>query len=317
MSSTRAPSRGRSQKRRAVPSEEQLVFSFLAPSQPEPSNEQTSLESTRESTRESALDELIPRKLSLEDLSSTHIGEVERLAWELGFEHLVGVDEAGRGPWAGPVVAAAVLLPPNAALPPALRSLNDSKQLNEAQREALFEPIISYALATGVGVATPQQIDQVNILQATFYAMRAALCELWQSAPRALHQASSKSPKSALLLIDGKAPLPLQQEELTAEEQLNAEVLSCLASLNAHPQRSLIKGDARSLSIAAASVLAKVTRDRFMVTEAARFPGYGFERHKGYGTAQHQEALRRLGPCESHRLSFKPIKALLIPSQEP
>lgn len=179
-----------------------------------------------------------------------------------------GVDEAGRGPWAGPVVAAAVVLDPD-CIPP---GLNDSKKLTEAQRDALFAPII-HSARVGIGIAEVDRIDRDNILKATFWAMRVAVTQL---------------DEIALALVDGnRAPdLPCSVE-------------------------TVIGGDARSLSIAAASIIAKVTRDRIMVGHDVTYPVYGFARHKGYGTPQHQLALKAHGPTPLHRKSFAPIAALL------
>jgi ribonuclease HII len=177
-----------------------------------------------------------------------------------------GIDEAGRGPWAGPVVAAAVVLD-SRAIPP---GLNDSKKLTEAQREALFEPIMRSA-RVGVGIADVDHIDRDNILQATLWAMSQALAQI---------------EGVALALVDGN----------------RAPRLPCAV-------RTVIGGDALSLSIAAASIIAKVTRDRIMVAHDSTYPDYGFARHKGYGTAFHQSALERFGPTPLHRKSFKPVAA--------
>lgn len=177
-----------------------------------------------------------------------------------------GIDEAGRGPWAGPVVAAAVVLD-SRAIPP---GLNDSKKLTEAQREALFEPIMCSA-RVGVGIADVDHIDRDNILQATLWAMSQALAQI---------------EGVALALVDGN----------------RAPRLPCAV-------RTVIGGDALSLSIAAASIIAKVTRDRIMVAHDSTYPDYGFARHKGYGTVFHQSALERFGPTPLHRKSFKPVAA--------
>jgi ribonuclease HII len=194
---------------------------------------------------------------------------MERAAIRAGQHPVAGVDEAGRGPWAGPVVAAAVILDPD-AIP---KGIADSKSLSEAQRERVFEDIMQSA-QVGIGIQSAADIDRINILQATFAAMREALYNL----PRL----------PALALIDGnQAPGGIT------------------------PTRSIIKGDAFCLSIAAASIIAKVTRDRIMVNLAQTSPGYGFERHKGYGTAQHQASIGRLGIMDQHRKSFKPIQAAL------
>jgi ribonuclease HII len=192
-----------------------------------------------------------------------------------GVTRVAGVDEAGRGPLAGPVVAAAVVLPDTwieAGLPPALDGLNDSKQLTETRREAFFAALISLP-EVGFGIAEVEAgtIDRINILQATHRAMNAALAKL---APPPQHA-----------LVDGTFVKSLR-----------------------FPQTALVKGDARSYSIAAASVLAKVTRDRLMLDYDQRWPEYGFAAHKGYGTAAHLAALARHGPCPIHRRSFAPLK---------
>ncbi len=183
---------------------------------------------------------------------------------------VAGIDEAGRGPWAGPVVAAAVILDMTQPLPD---GINDSKKLTESQRERLFEAVTGCAVSYGVGVASPEEIDRINIRQATHLAMNRALEALTLSGP----------PPVAALVDGNDAPaFPV-------------------------PTRAIVDGDALSLSIAAASILAKVTRDRMMVALDAAHPGYGFARHKGYGTAQHAEALLRLGPCPIHRMTFGPV----------
>lgn len=179
-------------------------------------------------------------------------------------EPLCGVDEAGRGPLAGPVCAAAVILPPDLEL----EGLNDSKKLSEKRREALYPLICEQALAYGIAFASEQEIDELNILQATFLAMRRAVGQLGQ--------------KPDLALVDG-----------------NRE-----PDFGDIPVRTIIKGDSRSANIAAASILAKVTRDRFMLEQDAVYPQYGFAVHKGYGTQKHYAALREFGPCPIHRRSF-------------
>ena len=193
---------------------------------------------------------------------------IERKAMRKGAKLVCGIDEAGRGPWAGPVVAAAVVLDPK-CIP---HGLNDSKTLSEARREALFEPIMASA-RVGIGIAEVDRIDRDNILQATLWAMAQALDQI---------------EGVALALVDGN----------------RAPALTC-------PVQTIVEGDAKSLSIAAASIIAKVTRDRIMVGHDQAYPGYGFARHKGYGTALHQEALRRHGVTPLHRTSFAPIAALL------
>ena len=188
----------------------------------------------------------------------------EHAAMEEGFSLICGVDEAGRGPVAGPVCAAAVILPPDLEL----EGLNDSKKLSEKRREALYPLICEQALAYGIAFASEQEIDELNILQATFLAMRRAVGQLGQ--------------KPDLALVDG-----------------NRE-----PDFGDIPVRTIIKGDSRSANIAAASILAKVTRDRFMLEQDAAYPQYGFAVHKGYGTQKHYAALREFGPCPIHRRSF-------------
>jgi ribonuclease HII len=198
----------------------------------------------------------------------------ETSRWAAGYRRVAGLDEAGRGAWAGPVVAAAVVLPPgDLALLERLRGVRDSKQLTPKQREALLGVILECAVAVGVGAVPPDEIDRLGIVPATRRAMVLAL--------------EAISPPADYLLIDH---LPLVEVAL--------------------PQYSLPKGDARVLSIAAASIVAKVSRDRIMVELEERLPGYGFARHKGYGTAQHQAALTALGPSSVHRLSFAPLQRL-------
>ncbi len=181
-----------------------------------------------------------------------------------------GVDEVGRGPWAGPVLAAAVILDP-ARIPP---GLNDSKKLSAARRDALFNEISAVAVV-GIGQASVTEIDQINILQAAFLAMRRAVAAL--------------AVTPAFALIDGNKIPPR---------------LPC-------PARALIKGDSRAQSIAAASIIAKVTRDRLMATLAASHPGYGWETNMGYGTKAHQNGLATHGVTAHHRRSFKPIHKML------
>lgn len=188
----------------------------------------------------------------------------EHAAMEEGFSVICGVDEAGRGPLAGPVCAAAVILPPDLEL----EGLNDSKKLSEKRREALYPLICEQALAYGIAFASEQEIDELNILQATFLAMRRAVGQLGL--------------KPDLALVDG-----------------NRE-----PDFGDIPVRTIIKGDSRSANIAAASILAKVTRDRFMLEQDAVYPQYGFAVHKGYGTQKHYAALREFGPCPIHRRSF-------------
>jgi len=199
----------------------------------------------------------------------------ERGLWSRGVTRVAGVDEAGRGPLAGPVVAAAVILPSawsKAGFDERLRDLNDSKQLTESQREDFFSILTANSeIHHAIAVVDAAVIDRINILQATHRAMNEALAQL--------------QPQPEHVLVDGR---PVKSMAL--------------------PSTALVKGDARSYSIAAASVLAKVTRDRMMLDYHAQFPGYGFAEHKGYGTPQHLAALAARGPCPIHRRSFAPLK---------
>ena len=199
----------------------------------------------------------------------------ERQLWAQGLQRVAGVDEAGRGPLAGPVVAAAVILPAGwyrTGVPSALKELNDSKQLTEARREKFFACLTADPeIRWGIGIVDSLMIDQINILQATHRAMNLALAQL--------------NPQPEHALVDG----------------LRVETLRVT-------QTALVGGDGLSYSIAAASVLAKVTRDRLMQDYERVFPGYGFAEHKGYGTPQHLAAIVALGPCAIHRKSFAPIK---------
>lgn len=190
----------------------------------------------------------------------------ESTLWNAGVQRVAGIDEAGRGPLAGPVIAAAVIFKPET---PVIAGIDDSKRLSARQREELFVKIQSAAWGIGVGSAAPEEIDSINILQATYLAMRRAVVQLPMNADH--------------LLVDGRG---LPQLEI--------------------PGDALIKGDRRSMSIAAASIIAKVTRDRLMEEYEALHPGYGFAQHKGYPTAAHIEAIRRRGPCAIHRRSFHP-----------
>jgi ribonuclease HII len=196
--------------------------------------------------------------------------ELEAAELALAGGPIAGVDEAGRGPWAGPVVAAAVVLDPD-RIP---QGIDDSKALDADERERLFERISVTALAIGVGIGDVERIDRDNILAATMWAMTEAVGRLG-CRPR-------------LAIIDGN----------------RAPRLECKA-------RTIVKGDAKCLSIAAASIIAKVTRDRLMIELARDLPGYGFERHKGYGTLEHRAALVRLGLTPHHRRSFKPVQLAL------
>ena len=178
-------------------------------------------------------------------------------------QYICGIDEVGRGPLAGPVVAGAVILPKDNPI----LYLNDSKKLSEKKREALYEEIMERAVATGIGIVGSARIDEINILQATYEAMRAAIGGL------------SQTPD---LLLNDAVTIP------------GMEI----------PQIPIVKGDAKSVSIAAASILAKVTRDHLMAEYDKLYPGYGFAKHKGYGTAAHIAALRELGPSPIHRRTF-------------
>lgn len=197
--------------------------------------------------------------------------------WQTGVSLVAGLDEAGRGAWAGPVAAAAVILAPASDLVTRLNGVRDSKQMSPAQRARWAEVIRAVALDWGVGFASAQEIDALGILPATRLAMQRALARL-DLAPEHLLLDAVRLPAVAL------------------------------------PQTALIKGDCRVLSIAAASVLAKTERDHWMEKLEVEFPGYSFARHKGYGTVIHQRALESLGPCGQHRASFKPVKkALSLP----
>ncbi len=189
--------------------------------------------------------------------------EFEQLYRSQGFKAICGVDEAGRGPLAGPVFAAAVILPEDLII----EDVNDSKKLTEKKREKLFDIIKEKALAYCVASASVEEIEELNILQADMLAMKRAVEGL--------------SVKADFAMIDGnKAP--------------ELEI----------PTVPIVKGDAKSESIAAASILAKVSRDRLMLELAEKYPEYGFEKHKGYGTKAHREAILKYGPCEIHRMSF-------------
>ncbi|KGX93184.1 ribonuclease HII [Pontibacillus halophilus JSM 076056 = DSM 19796] len=193
--------------------------------------------------------------------------QFERKHQQSGYTYIAGIDEAGRGPLAGPVVAGAVILPDDFYLP----GLNDSKQLSEAKREYYFDYINEHACATGVGVVSSKEIDEWNIYEATKVAMMRAIGEL-EVAPD-------------MLLIDA---MKLPEANL--------------------PYEAITKGDARSVSIAAASVIAKVTRDRYMKKLGEQYPDYQFEKNMGYGTKAHLEAIERVGTLQEHRHTFAPIK---------
>jgi len=196
-------------------------------------------------------------------MSNVNMWEIEDGFYAEGVNIICGVDEAGRGPLAGPVCAAAVILPPHLEIP----GLTDSKKLTDKKRRELFPIIKEQALAWSIGMASEKEIDEINILQATFLAMQRALDQLKE--------------KPDLALIDGNR-----------EKDFGI------------PVKTVVKGDSLSMNIAAASVLAKVTRDDLMVELAKEYPRYGFEIHKGYGTKAHYAALRECGPSEIHRMSF-------------
>ena len=196
-------------------------------------------------------------------MSEITMWEIEDGCRAEGYGVICGVDEAGRGPLAGPVCAAAVILPEHLQLP----GLNDSKKLTDKKRRELFPLIQEQAIAWGIGFASHEEIDEINILQATYLAMERALGQL--------------AVKPDLALIDGNR-----------------------AKDFGLPVRTVVKGDSLSASIAAASILAKVSRDDLMLEMAQEYPGYGFEIHKGYGTKAHYAALTELGPCAIHRMTF-------------
>jgi len=201
--------------------------------------------------------------------------DLEENARAMGFHLIAGVDEAGRGPWAGPVVAGAAMLDVH-SLPSVLRDgLDDSKKLSAKKREDLFG-LLSDCSAIGIGISEAGEIDEINILQASFRAMERALAGL--------------NPPPDYVLVDGN----------------NMPDIPC----HGEP---VVKGDSRSLSIAAASIVAKVTRDRIMTDLSEQFPGYGWERNAGYGTAEHKAALENLGVTDQHRKSYAPIRKILSP----
>lgn len=195
--------------------------------------------------------------------------EERELRQELGIKYIAGVDEAGRGPLAGPVYAAAVILPEGCII----EGLNDSKKLSEKKREELFDIITDKAVAWNVCAVDERVIDEINILNATFLAMNNAI--------------NSLTIKPEFVLVDGNRIKDIK-----------------------YPYRTIVKGDSKSINIAAASILAKVSRDRFICEVSKQYPEYGFEAHKGYGTKAHVEAILKYGPCEIHRRSF--LKKILV-----
>ncbi|MCC7071247.1 MAG: ribonuclease HII [Deltaproteobacteria bacterium] len=201
------------------------------------------------------------------------------LSRALGGRPVAGLDEAGRGPLAGPVVAAACVLPE--PLPAALDGLDDSKKLSEAEREALYPRILEHARAWGVASVEAPRIDEINVLRAALEAMAHAFAQCEQRLGVPIVAAA----------IDGNQAAPLPRRVM---------------------QQTIVQGDAKSRAIMAASIIAKVTRDRRMLIEHARHPAYGFDQHKGYPTPQHLEVLGRVGPCAVHRRSFAPVRAALV-----
>lgn len=194
----------------------------------------------------------------------------EKDVCEKGYAKIAGIDEAGRGPIAGPVVSAAVIIPPLSRI----EGVTDSKQLTPKKRSLLYNKIYEEAVSVGIGIVDPAEIERINILQASLLSMAMAVQNL--------------SPQPDYLLVDGifKIPYPL-------------------------PQRAVPRGDCLSLSVAAASIIAKVTRDRLMEKYHCEYPEYGFDKHKGYPTKQHKEAVRKFGCCPIHRKSFKGVREIL------
>ena len=209
-------------------------------------------------------------KLKIEETVPDH-DHIEQMLAEKGYRAVCGVDEVGRGPLAGPVVAAAVIIPPDVDL----EGIDDSKKLSSARREQWFERIVELGLPCAVGIIDNEGIDKMNILKASLMAMRKAVMDLKQSPD--------------FVLVDGDYPVPRIDQ----------------------PQYAIIGGDRRCRCIGAASVMAKVTRDRIMDRYQALYPSFSFSRHKGYPTPAHLQELREHGPCEIHRRSFKPVAELL------
>ena len=202
--------------------------------------------------------------------SPSDLYQIEAIARNAGYHHIIGIDEVGRGPLAGPVVAAAVKLPGSLRI----EHLAESKQLNPVKREIICKEILNRSeIEVGIALVSAQEIDRINILQATYLAMRKAVLQI-------------KSPVD-FIFVDG---LPVPDIP--------------------YPSQNIIKGDAKSACIAAASIVAKVYRDDLMIKFDQTYPGYGFHRHKGYGTKEHIRALHSLGPCRIHRRSFAPVAKL-------
>lgn len=204
-------------------------------------------------------------------MKTLELFKFDKLYFDKGLRFVSGVDEAGRGPLAGPVVAAAVILSEETII----EEVNDSKKLTPKKRETLFDKIKTQALSYGIGIVDNDTIDKINILQATFLAMKQALTQL--------------KIKPDIILVDGNHKIP--------DVQI--------------PQEAVVSGDAKSQSIACASILAKVTRDRIMDEYAKQYPQYLFEKHKGYGTKTHIEAIKKFGACPIHRKTFAPINSLI------
>ncbi len=199
--------------------------------------------------------------------TKTDLRNFEERAFRQGYKFIAGLDEAGRGALAGPVVSAAVIFPREIEI----SGVDDSKKLTPSQRESLYKTIIEKSLAVGVGIEDNNAIDEINILQAALFSMKRAILGL--------------SIKPDYLLVDGNCSVPINI-----------------------PQKCIIKGDSSSVSVAAASIIAKVTRDRLMVEYDGRFPGYGFAGHKGYGSASHLRAIAELKPCPIHRKTFRGVR---------
>jgi ribonuclease HII len=197
--------------------------------------------------------------------------DIENTLFDKGYKNICGVDEVGRGPLAGPVVAAAVIVPAGLKI----EGLDDSKKLTPLRRERIFEEIINLGLNCSIGIIDHGDIDKLNILKASLMAMRKAVCDL--------------KPPADFVLVDGNYPVPNIPQ----------------------PQFAIIGGDGRCLSIAAASIVAKVTRDRIMDRYEALYPSFSFATHKGYPTAAHLAELKEHGPCEIHRRTFKPVAKII------
>lgn len=220
------------------------------------------------SNRKRALEAILKEEARLEAMLT-----YEKALYQKGFQAIAGIDEVGRGPLAGPVVAACVILPKGCTI----KGLNDSKKIPKAKHEAIYQAIQKKALGIGLGIIDNHTIDQVNIYEATKLAMTAAINQLEGSVS-----------KPDYLLIDA----------MTLEVPI--------------PQQAIIKGDASSMSIAAASIVAKVTRDRLMLDYDKTFPGYGFAKNAGYGTKEHLQGLHQYGVTPMHRQSFEPIKSMIL-----